>query len=273
MAKLPFLMTDNWGGTKRVDWLKICFAVSIAALIAQLVPHAVGKWREWPWPGRQVPGSVLLGNGHEAWSVHYTVYLPENYSRDSRWPLLLFLHGSGQRGENLRLVTKSGPPFQVSHGRGFPFVLVSPQCRAESVWQSSELLALLDHVESEFSIDPDRVYVAGYSMGGNGAWNLACTAPDRFAAVVPVAGGGDIDQAERLTRLPIWAFHGANDDVVPLEASQRMVESVQAHGGNAGLTVFDDEAHDICNLVFSRNDLYTWLLQQSRSAGSAKIRP
>ena len=136
--------------------------------------------------------------------------------KEARWPLVLFLHGAGERGSDVEEVARRGPPGLVAGGKAFPFVLVSPQCELHQRWNPSVLLPLVDHVAQSYHIDPDRVYVTGYSMGGAGTWDLAVAAPERFAAIAPLARGGDESQAERLMDLPIWAFHGAVDEVVPL---------------------------------------------------------
>ena len=102
-------------------------------------------------------------------------------------------------------------------------------------------------------------------MGGFGTWETACYAPSRFAAIVPVAGGGDVAQAQRLVNLPVWAFHGADDDTVPLEANKTMVDAVRKCGGHVEFTVYPNCGHDICNMLFYDGHLYEWLLAQRRS--------
>jgi predicted peptidase len=129
-------------------------------------------------------------------------------------------------------------------------IVVTPQCRADATWEPSLLLSLVDYMQEKFAVDPDRVYGAGYSMGGFGCWELAMTAPERFAALVPVAGGGDSSDAERLVNLPIWAFHGANDQVVPLESTKAMIEAVQRVGGQTKLTIYNDRGHNTCDVTF-----------------------
>jgi predicted peptidase len=250
---------------RQIHWLEIALAASFLTLFFQLVPPLTKWWHQKPRPG-VLSRDVAFGDRNgKVIEIKYLLYLPDDYSKQKRWPLLLFLHGSGQRGHEVLRVAMCGPPYAIAQGKLFPMIIVSPQCHEGESWQSEQLLALLEQLEKSFSIDCNRLYVAGYSMGGYGTWDLVSTAPDRFAAAVPVAGGGSIDQAERLVTLPIWAFHGAHDDVIPLDESQRMVEAVRDKGGHARLTVLDDQAHGICNLVFSRDDLYEWLLHQRRS--------
>jgi len=121
--------------------------------------------------------------------LNYLLYLPKNYDSKPAWPLVLFLHGAGERGDDLDLVKKHGPPKLVEAGKEFPFVLVSPQCPADHWWQPQELTALLDEIVEKQKIDKDRIYVTGLSMGGFGTWSLAAYSPKRFAAIVPVCGG------------------------------------------------------------------------------------
>ena len=198
-------------------------------------------------------------------AMDYLLYLPERSEQEgTRWPLVLFLHGAGERGSDVEKVARCGPPGLVAGGKAFPFVLVSPQCELHQRWNPSVLLALADHVVQSYHIDPDRVYVTGYSMGGAGTWGLAVAAPERFAAIAPLAGGGDESQAHGLMDLPIWAFHGAVDEVVPLSTSQRMVTAVRAAGGDAKLTVYQNQGHEIDQLTYARADFWEWLLSQRR---------
>ncbi len=141
--------------------------------------------------------------------LSYLLYLPQDYDQRESWPLLLFLHGSGERGDNLELVKKHGPPKLVAEGRDFPFIIVSPQCPKDRWWEPIELLALLDDLAGKYKVDADRVYLTGLSMGGFGTWRLAFQAPERFAAIAPICGGGEKYWAKRMASLPVWAFHGA----------------------------------------------------------------
>ncbi len=250
---------------RRFGWLEICLVGALVALIAQVPPEIVRAICSRPRPGHQVSASADLKVGDLSTEIQYLVYLPVDYSSNIKWPLLLFLHGSGQLGDDLELVAKCGPPELLANGKQLPMIVISPQCRTGRQWESNQLLALLDHLEQHFSVDPDRVYISGQSMGGYGTWTLAAVAPERFAAAIPVCGGGNLEDAKRLVNLPIWAFHGAMDEVVPLERSQQMVDAIEKLGGNATLTIYPDKGHGICDLTFSRDDLYQWLLAQHRA--------
>ena len=193
----------------------------------------------------------------------YLLYLPESYGeKQQAWPLMMFLHGAGERGDNLDLVTKHGPPKLVGQGKDFPFIIVSPQC-PEGIWwpeKVATLVALLDDIESRYAVDTDRVYLTGLSMGGFGTWSLACQHPERFAAVAPICGGWMWFLGNRLQEVPVWAFHGARDNVVPLKASKEMVEAVQKAGGNAKLTVYPEAGHDSWTATYDNPALYEWFL-------------
>lgn len=168
------------------------------------------------------------------------LYLPKDYQTvgGKRWPLLCFLHGAGERGADLALVAKHGPPKLAAEKKEFPFILLSPQCPPGQIWDEGGLLALLDHVIARFSIDAHRVYLTGLSMGGYGTWSLGLKYPERFAAIAPVCGGGngaDIllaneSKSRALRSLAIWAFHGAKDAVVPPAESKVMVAALKKAG-------------------------------------------
>ena len=155
----------------------------------------------------------------------YLLYLPEGYGAepDRRWPLILFLHGRGESGSNLDRVKRHGLARRLDEGLELPAIVVSPQCPAGGWWTTDVLSALLDEVSEQYAVDADRVYVTGLSMGGYGTWALARRYPDRFAAIAPVCGGGDPARACTIRHVPVWAFHGAKDDVVAFEKSEEMV--------------------------------------------------
>jgi predicted peptidase len=207
-------------------------------------------------------------------SAEYLLFLPEGYDADKRknWPLILFLHGAGERGTNLSQVAVHGPPKLVKDQPNFPFIVVSPQCPAGQRWSDDTLLALLDKVSTKYRVDQKRVYLTGLSMGGYGTWSLGLKHPERFAALAPICGGGerinlllpDPRKLPALKSLPIWAFHGAKDNVVPLDESERMVEAFKRAGGQGKLTVYPEAGHDSWTETYKNPELYKWLLEQSR---------
>lgn len=198
----------------------------------------------------------------------YLLSLPDGYSDrpDKLFPLLLCLHGAGERGDDLELVKVHGPLREVEKGRHLPFVIVAPQCPAGEVWDPHTLSALLDEIEERLRIDPERIYVTGLSMGGYGTWALACHQPERFAAIVPICGGGNPVAATRIVHLPIWAVHGDQDEVVPLHQSQIMVERLLAAGAErVRFDVLEGCGHDAWSDLYAGDELYEWLLSQRRT--------
>jgi predicted peptidase len=196
--------------------------------------------------------------------MNYLLFLPEGYDKgDKQWPLIMFLHGAGETGSDLDLVKKHGPPKIVETKKDFPFIVLSPQSPRLG-WDTGVLTALLDEVVAKYRVDRDRVYLTGLSMGGYGTWALAAEHPDRFAALVPICGGGDPGRAKKLKDIPIWVFHGARDGAVPLKNSERMVEALKAVGGNVKFTVYPNAGHDSWTESYNNPKLYTWLLEQKR---------
>ncbi|WP_100899512.1 dienelactone hydrolase family protein [Nostoc flagelliforme] len=155
-------------------------------------------------------------------------------------PTILFLHGAGQRGSNLDDVKKYGVPKIVEQQADFPFIVISPQSPRGEYWNVERLSILLDQVIASYPVDPDRLYLTGLSMGGYGTWHLAAAQPERFAAIAPICGGGNPQAARNLKNLPVWAFHGAKDNVVPLSESEIMVSALKARDGNVKFTVYPE---------------------------------
>ena len=201
--------------------------------------------------------------------LDYLLYLPADYEKQPSWPLILFLHGAGERGSDLEMLKKQALPKSIASGKQYPFIIVSPQCPKDKFWEPFELIALLDAVSAKYHVDQDRVYLTGLSMGGFGSWRLAAYAPERFAAMAPICGGGEIVLARRLKSLPIWAFHGAKDPVVPVDMSERMVDAVNAKGGQAKLTIYPEAMHDSWTESYANPELYEWFLSNTSTKNHA----
>lgn len=199
-------------------------------------------------------------------TMNYLLALPKEYESKEKWPLLLFLHGAGERGDNLEQVKRHGPPKLIAAGKDLPFIVVSPQCPANRRWESIELTALLDEIVAKYKVDEDRIYVTGLSMGGFGTWSLATHSPERFAAIAPICGGGETFMARSLVKLPVWAFHGEKDSVVRPVRSTEMVEAIKAAGGDPKLTLYPDLSHDSWTITYDNPEFYTWLLEHKRNA-------
>jgi predicted peptidase len=209
--------------------------------------------------------------------LNYLLFLPEGFTPKGtkRWPLLLFLHGAGERGTNLAKVTIHGPPKMVKSRSDFPFILISPQCPDGETWSNDVLLALLDEVIDKYKVDTNRVYLTGLSMGGYGTWSLGTQYPERFAAIAPICGGGETirvllasrQKAAALKSLGVWAFHGAKDPVVPLEESERMVNALKKLGvKEVKLSVYPEAQHDSWTETYQNEELYKWLLEHDRKS-------
>jgi predicted peptidase len=195
----------------------------------------------------------------------YQIFLPRTYTESQvRWPLILFLHGGGERGTDIEKVKVHGPLKIAAQRSDFPFIVVAPQVDTTLIWSTARLDALLDDVQEKYRVDPDRIYVTGLSMGGYGAWHLAMEFPHRFAALVPISGGATPSGMCALRHLPIWVFHGARDDVIKLDRSEELVERLKRCNGNVRFTVYPDAGHDAWTRTYDNPELYDWLLQQRR---------
>lgn len=204
-------------------------------------------------------------------TLRYWLSLPDSLGSQTgcggeKLPLLLFLHGAGERGDDLERVKVHGIPSFLKRQSQLPFLLAAPLCPKEITWlkKSDDLLALLEELCSLYPVDETRIYLTGLSMGGYGTWDLAIKRPERFAAIVPICGGGDKKLASRLKDVPVWAFHGAEDQIVPPEESKEMVQAVKACGGSARLTVYPQVDHRAWPQTYEDDEMYGWLFAQRR---------
>lgn len=197
--------------------------------------------------------------------VPYLLYLPEGYHKDiaKRYPLVLFLHGSGESGSDLEKVKGIGLPKLIEQGNHFPFIVISPQA-GPSGWEEDELYHLLQDVKSVYRVDKDRVYLTGVSMGGGGTWELAKKHPEEFAAIVPICGGRDTTRLYRLRNVPVWAFQGLKDDIAPPQRMIEMVNVLKVYNTNVKLTLYPEANHNSWDTTYNTPALYTWLLQQRK---------
>lgn len=197
-------------------------------------------------------------------SIDYLLYMPPDYAKKDKWPLMIFLHGAGERGDNLRKVEVHGPP-KIVKKKDMPFIIVSPQCPQDSWWPNEVevLINLINDIVETHNVDESRIYLTGLSMGGYGSWSLGCDYPDRFAAIAPICGGGEPFFGWKLKNTPVWAFHGEVDGVVPLKKSQDMVNAVNRSGGKAKLTVYPKVNHDSWTQTYDNPELYKWFLKHT----------
>ncbi|MDF2507063.1 MAG: phospholipase [Microbacterium sp.] len=200
--------------------------------------------------------------------LRYLVHLPDAYDADPGrlWPLVLFLHGAGERGSDLDLAAVHGPPRLADDGHEFPFILVTPQCGESSQWvtELSTLSGLLDEVVSTHRVGPARISVTGLSMGGFGTWSLAVRYPDRFAAIAPICGGLWMQSAAPIRHLPVWAFHGDADDVVPIAATEEIITELRSLDADVRFTRYAGVGHDSWTETYDNPELYDWLLDRRR---------
>lgn len=248
-----------------MKWRRITL---IVALLAPPVSPAMAKKHAPPPPpveGQSAQPAVMPGG------YPYLLFVPRGYnaSGSERWPLIIFLHGSGERGTDIERVKVHGPPQLVEHDPAFPFVLISPQmppaADQNEQWTIAPLDAILDHALRTLRVDPARVYLTGLSLGGIATWQWGAAEPWRFAALAPVAGLTDTKNACSLKTMPIWAFHGDRDEAVDNASDFAMVRAIRACGGHPRLSLFPDRGHDSWDPAYEDPALYLWLLEQRSS--------
>jgi predicted peptidase len=241
-------------------------AVGAAAILAAVPPSSGSD----PVAAGQQTHSIRREVAHQI-DIQYLLFLPKDYETSAKqWPLILYLHGGSVRGEDISQMKRWGLTGKVEADPEFPFIVVSPQCHGGEIWTDVEALAaILDEVASSHRVDPDRVYVTGHSMGGRGALYAAYKMPDRFAAVVSLAPVSPITAwSGKLANIPLWLFHGPNDQFTPLKEVEELVRATETAGGHPQLTVLPERDHYILD-VYDRPDLYKWIAQQKRKPHSA----
>jgi predicted peptidase len=261
--------------------LRFPVLVFLSILLAASAAHA--KKQETGFLDRSVAVSGT--------SYKYQVFVPENWSPKQKWPIILFLHGAGERADDGLIQTQVGIGRAIrEHRDRFPAIVVLPQCRKEHWWTQSpmddEAMAALEAATKEFHGDPNRTYLTGLSMGGYGTWYLAAKYPGRFAAIAPICGGvlmpdaaraqptGDVtpytEAAKKVGgKTPTWIFHGADDPVVPVTESRKMNDAMKALGGDVRYTEYPGVGHDSWNKAYDEADLFTWMFSKSLSGNAA----
>ena len=227
-----------------------------------------------PTAGQQVAQSRTVQVALQA-QLRYWLFLPSGYGADTsqHWPLLVFLHGSGERGDTLLPVKAHGPPKFLDQRPDFPFIVVSPQAPADGAWDPHLLHGLLQQLLAELRVDANRVGATGLSMGGRGVWAWALDYPQDLAAIAPISGEGDEDRMARIPHLPVWAFHGEADTVVPIEAHRRSIQALRQAGGQPRFTVYPGLGHSAWEPAYADPALMDWLLAQHRAPAAPLLRP
>jgi len=258
-----------------------CIMARILTLLPLLSVMAFARTPETGFLNR----TLISGNT----TYRYQVFVPADWNPRSKWPVILFLHGSGERGDDGLLQTDVGLPHAIrNHAQTLPAIVVFPQCRNNKAWTDPDMeaqaLSALDNSIKEFHGDKDRVYLTGLSMGGYGSWDLATRYPKKFAALVVICGGihGPKDEpwltvplandpqvqdpyletARRIGRTPLWIFHGADDDTVPVEESRKIAAALKQTGGDYKYTEYPGVQHVSWDKAYAEPDLFPWLLQQ-----------
>ena len=202
------------------------------------------------------------------YNFNYLAYFPKDYDENKEYPLVFFLHGAGERGDDLELVARHGYMKHVREsGKEYPFIFIAPQCPQGRYWgcYTESLLAFLDDICATLPVDRDRIYLTGLSMGGTGTWMLAMAAPERFAAIAPVCGTGIYWYGMSLVDVPIYMYHGDCDETVPIQESISMLKSVNKRGGNAKLKICYGVAHNAWDTAYAGDELADWLLSHKRA--------
>ncbi|NCA10730.1 phospholipase [bacterium] len=228
--------------------------------------------------------TVTVTEAGQAVEFRCRLLAPSTIESGRRYPLVVFLHGAGERGrDNERQLEclpawMAEPPLRERH----PCFLLAPQCREGELWvdvswaerkstphgsPTTDMLAVtaaVDAVIAAEPVDPARIYLTGLSMGGYGTWDLAARQPERFAALLPICGGGDEATAPRLAKLPIWCFHGAADDIVPVERSRSMISALRAAGGDPRYSELPGVGHDSWTPAYRDPAVLDWLFAQAK---------
>ncbi len=199
----------------------------------------------------------------------YVVFVPKSYDGTKEYPTILFLHGSGE--------TKGGKKMPVEVGLGeaikkreatFPFIVVIPQSEKRTWSATSDdgkrALAILDAVQKEYKTDPKQQILSGLSMGGYGTWSIATAHPDRWAAIVPVCGGGNPKEADKIKSIPCWCFHGDADTAVKVDRSREMIDALKKAGAEPKYTEYPKVGHNSWDMAYGTDELYKWLLEQKK---------
>jgi predicted peptidase len=198
----------------------------------------------------------------------YLAYTPEGYNKDDKkeWPLIIYLHGSSCKGNNLEKLKKYGPPFYLERGMQVDAIVISPQCPSNKNWTVGTWFdSFYKELKTKYKIDPSRVYLTGMSLGGFGTWDLASRYPDIFAAIVPLCGGGRTNMAEKMKDIPTWVFHGDLDQKVNISRSKEMVNAMKDLGSDPKFSILKGQGHGI-QKVYSDQTVYEWLLSHQKKA-------
>jgi predicted peptidase len=202
---------------------------------------------------------------------NYLLYLPKDYSKsEKKYPLLIYLHGGSQRGNDLNKLKVYGLPYLIDKGKNFDFIIVSPQCPENRYWTTENWFEpLYSDLMMRYRIDTDKIYCTGISIGGYGVYIVAMDFPDKFTAIVPLCGGindSDTSRVCNICNIPIWTFHGTADDKIPINETERIVSRLRKCKGKIKFTKLQNEGHGIEYLYEIKSQIYEWLLKQKKNS-------
>ena len=204
---------------------------------------------------------------NKAKSLKYILTTPTDYDKSERLPMIVFLHGAGERGDDLEALKTHGIPKLFTQNQdydGLRVITLSPQCPQERTWYDYkwEVISLIEAISEDYNVDKERVALCGISMGGFGTWEIALQVPEMFCKIAPICGGGMNWRAWYLRNTPIRVYHGRLDDIVPISQSEAMVNSIRLQGGDIEFTVYDDLGHCCWARAFEETDLISWLIRR-----------
>lgn len=197
----------------------------------------------------------------------YVKYLPKDYDEKKNYPLVFFLHGAGERGDDLDVASRHGYAKHMREdGADYPFIYIAPQCPFEKYWGcfTESLVAFLDYICEELPIDRDRIYLTGLSMGGTGTWMLAMAQPERFAAIAPICGSGICWNGGIIKHIPVMMYHGDLDEIVPISESVTMLKAISKNGGTAELKICYGYGHNAWDVAYAGDELMNWFFKHKK---------
>lgn len=201
----------------------------------------------------------------------YLIAFPPDYdqARKAPWTAVFFFHGSGERGINIEMVSRNGPPRRIEDGASYPAVVISPQCSGRW-WNAADLEGFIEEMVTTWNLSRADLRLTGLSMGGYAVWELAVRHPERYSRIVPICGAGRPELAYRLKNLSVWAFHGALDETVPVSGTTDMVKALEAEGGRPRVTIYPDLAHDSWTRTYEDPEVEDWLFGVGQPTKSAE---
>ncbi len=212
---------------------------------------------------------LFKGNNFDEVDLNYFLYYPKEYEKNiESHPLVLFLHGADERGDNLEKIKLHGIPKLIAQEKSLPFTCIAPQCPINGYWNRSEyvnsLVSLVNEVKQYYGIDSKKIHGTGLSMGGLGIMAMAIQEPDMFSSIIPICGGAELTEIKRLKDLPIWLFHGELDEVHPVENSISIYDTLKPINKNIYLTIYENVYHDSWTQTYENPAIYDWLLKFSQ---------